>query len=115
MRGAIYDPQYRLADRSRYRGGYPLIVVCGYVRTLYRWWCVHVAYGRVSFASAPLAGLAPNSNAYVVSRVRPLWFLLLCVGVVVGRLRRVITPRAVATYPHSRPLFSVAVHDFEND
>jgi len=36
---------------------------------------------------------------------------VVCALCVVGRVRRVITPRVAATYPHSRPLFSVAVHD----
>jgi len=105
-----------LGVRSKYTVGYLLGVAFGYVRTLYRWLCVHVAYGRVSFTSAPLAGLALNGNAKVATKCSAMWSVLLCVFVcVVGRLRRVITPRVVATYPHSRPLFSVAVHDVEND
>ena len=61
--------------------------------------------------------MPPHVLGYVVcvSGVLGRWVLCVILPLppldMCGDFSRVITPRAVATYPHSRPLFCIAVHD----
>lgn len=73
MRMGVCGRPCRLAVRNTYTGGYLLAVAGDYVRTLCRWLCVLLPYGRVSFASAargrallPMVMLKPRDVLGVV-------------------------------------------------
>ena len=73
MRTEVCGRPCRLTVHSTCTGDYLLAVIGDYVRTLCRWLCVLLPYGRVSFASAarerallPMVMLKPRNVLGVV-------------------------------------------------